>query len=138
PAGGLRHDQRQKVGNGAAFDDKVAIHVGFAEAQLGIQNNAPLGGRLGEPDEHRGAGSVSQRKGPPPHGRYDERSAANERSEDKLKQPVHRPAPLLDYDRFNASIIAGLCRLWPHLAIGRRYSRAPRARPEISALATTI
>ena len=40
----LPEGDRQHVGDGALFDDKTAVHIGFAEFQFGIEQDAPFGG----------------------------------------------------------------------------------------------
>src|SRR5439155_3038623 len=40
----LRQHDAKYVGNRAAFDDDAAVHIGFAEAQFGVDENAALRG----------------------------------------------------------------------------------------------
>ena len=90
--GGLTEHDREQVGDGALLDPQGAVHVGFAEPDLGIEQHAALR-RLGhEADCDRGPAAVAKnsesgatRRGEP------EDSPANKSLEQQSQQPVHRP-----------------------------------------------
>ena len=76
----------------ALLDDQRAVHVGFAEFELGIAQQRPFGGAGGETDRDRLAGAVTEGEGAAARGGDPEVPAANKvRRSNNPKQPVHRP-----------------------------------------------
>ena len=53
--------EREKVVEIALRDLQAAVHVEFAERQLGIEHQRPIGGRVGEADGDRRPGAVAER-----------------------------------------------------------------------------
>ena len=59
--GGLAEHDGKQVGDRAFLDPQRAVHVGFAELELGIEQHAALGGRGHEPQRHRPPGAIAER-----------------------------------------------------------------------------
>jgi hypothetical protein len=76
----LAQDDRQHVSDRAFFDDNAAVHIGFAEFHLGIEQHAALGRMRLEADCHRLAGAIPERKSRPARAGDPQRSRANRRS----------------------------------------------------------
>ncbi len=87
---GLIEQDRQRVRDRAVLDHERAVHIGFAQRQFGIEENAALGPFAQEPDRHRAAGSVTAGKLGPTRGRECHRAAANELAQEITQQPIHR------------------------------------------------
>ncbi len=89
--GGLAEHDREQVGDRALLHPQRAVHVGFPEPDLGIEQHAALGGSGHEADgdlrvravadSENGATRRGEPQGPPVH----------ESPEQKFQQPVHRP-----------------------------------------------
>jgi serine acetyltransferase len=62
----LPQHQPQHIGDGALFHHQRAIHVGFAELDLRIEQNTALGRRRDEPDNRQPAGPVAKNENGPP------------------------------------------------------------------------
>ena len=88
-----QHDG-QHVGDRALLYDDAAIHVSFAEPQLGIDENAAFGCLGGEADRYRLAASVSAGKSRPSRGSQPESPRADQIVQCHPKQPIHRPPPV--------------------------------------------
>jgi hypothetical protein len=65
----LAQQQSQDIGDGALLDDQRAVHIGFTELQLGIEQHRALGRRVAKPDSDRVSRSVAERASPPARGR---------------------------------------------------------------------
>src|SRR5215813_14362496 len=59
----LTQRHREDVGDRAAFDHEAAVHIGFAELEFGVDNNAPFRGMRSETDRDRRSRAVSDDKG---------------------------------------------------------------------------
>ena len=86
--GGLAEHDRQQVGDGAVLDPERAVHVGFTELDLGVEEHAALGGPGGEMD--RDAGRAEARPLAVVNLRVPRRI---NRFGGQQERPVHRPHP---------------------------------------------
>jgi hypothetical protein len=59
----------EKIHDRALLDHDAAIHIGFAESELGIDKDAPLGCPRGEADRHGSPRPIPERKGRSSRGR---------------------------------------------------------------------
>src|SRR4029079_15593339 len=91
--GGLAEHDRQQVGDGAVLDPERAVHVGFAELDLGVEEHAALGGPGGEMDRDAGRAAIADGESPPARRGEPEGPAAYESLQQTSQQPVHRPHP---------------------------------------------
>jgi hypothetical protein len=82
-----QHDGEQ-IGNRAAIDDECAVHVGFAKAELRIEQDLALrfGGRKAHCD--RSATAVAKNVCPARCGRNRQRSLADEPPQECRQQPI--------------------------------------------------
>ena len=89
----LPEQQRQHIGDRALLDDEIAVHVGFTQAQLGVQQYRPLGLRRGEANRDRRTAAVA--KGIPFAAccGYSERAVADKPPQKNRKQPIHTRLP---------------------------------------------
>ena len=83
----------QEIRDRALLDDDVAIHVKFAESQLGVDQDGALGCSRGEADRHRGTGLIAAGKAQSSRGRDLEIPDPDQPFEYRSKQPIHRPPP---------------------------------------------
>src|SRR5262249_38477257 len=77
PVASLAKNDGQHVGDRALFDSQAAVHVGFAELHLGIEQNAALGRVRLEANCNRLAGTIAERKARPACAGEPQRSCAN-------------------------------------------------------------
>src|SRR5690242_7889521 len=75
---GLAQDQLERVGDRALLDDHRAIHVAFAEFQLGIAQDIPFGLAAREADRQRLSGPIAKGKRRATRGGDPEITAPNE------------------------------------------------------------
>src|SRR4029077_5273790 len=85
----LPEQERQHVDDRAAFDDKSAVHIGFAEFHLGIEQHAALRLRRREAHGNRRAAAVAESVRPALCRRDRKRSTADEPSQEHWQQPIH-------------------------------------------------
>jgi len=118
----LRQRQCQNLGNRSLFNDKRAIHIGFPEPEVGVEENAQLRPNASEPDGKRLATSVTHRKYVA-SGCYDAQTAGMyERAESSFEHPGYksiaysrcRPLPIalaVDFDMLHGTKIM-LSKTW--------------------------
>ncbi len=58
----LAQHHRQEVVERALFDEKTAIHIEFAEPQIGVDDKRPLRCKVGKADMHAFSGPVAEAK----------------------------------------------------------------------------
>jgi hypothetical protein len=87
----LRHRKREEVRDRALLDHQRAVHVGFADGELGIGQNRPFGRRMSKPGRDRCSGAVAEFQGRSARGRQPQRSASDVRPQDNLQHTIHRP-----------------------------------------------
>src|SRR6266568_3243130 len=92
--GVLAQTNGEHVGDGALLDHEAAVHVGFAELEFGIEQNAPFGGAGGKTNRYRLAGPIAEREHRAARGGDSKCASADKGLEQELKQPVHRPPPI--------------------------------------------
>ena len=88
--GALAEHDGKHVGDRALLDDERAVHVGFAEFELGIEQNGPFGRARGKTYRYRLAGAVAESQNRAARGGDPECPPPDKGLEQKLKQPVHR------------------------------------------------
>ena len=94
----LRQQDRQHVRNRTLFDHQGTVHIGFAESEFGIAQQAYLGAARREAHTYRDACAITKDKGSSARGSELERAPPDKRTEHTLKQPIHRPPPLSNRD----------------------------------------
>ncbi|MGY4288339.1 hypothetical protein ACVWXO_007559 [Bradyrhizobium sp. LM2.7] len=82
------------ISYGAALDDELAVHVGFAKPKFGIDEDLALRIRGGEADFHRLSGTVADGELPTARAGHCHRSAADELRQAFKQQTVHGLLPL--------------------------------------------
>ena len=87
---GLIEQDGKRVRNRAVLDHERAVHIGFAERQFGIEEDAPLGLSGKEPHRYRRSSAIAASKCRPARGREGHRAAANELSQEITQQTIHR------------------------------------------------
>src|SRR5262245_11299116 len=85
----------QHIGNCALLDDQGAVRIRFAEFELGVEQYAEFSGPGRESHPDRPSGTVAAGKYPAVRGCDFECPPLDKSTEQKLKQPVHRPPPSL-------------------------------------------
>ena len=95
----LAEHDGEDVGDRALLDDDAAIHIGFAEPELGIDQDVTLRRPRGKADRHRRAGPVPEGKSCSPRGRDPKIPRADQLFQRHPKQPIHRPPPPLALPR---------------------------------------
>ncbi len=88
----VQHDG-EHLGDRALLDHHRAVHIGFAEFDLGIDQDTAFRGARREADRDRRARSVTQGKGRASRGRDPQVPRTNESFQCRPKQPIHRPPP---------------------------------------------
>lgn len=91
---GLIEQDREGISYGAALDDEVAVHIGLAESELGIDEDLPLRLRSDEAHRDRLAGTVADSEPGSAGAGHRHRPAADELREKSPQQSVHRHLPL--------------------------------------------
>ena len=91
--GGLAENDREQIRDRALLHPQRAVHVGFAEPNLGIEQHAALGGFGHEIDCDRRAGTVADSENGAARRGEPQGPPAHESPEQQLQQPVHRPHP---------------------------------------------
>ena len=86
----LVHQDRQRVGDRAVFDDEGAIHVGFPKRKLGVEQNPAFGVRSQKTRENVLPGPVPASEFCTACGGKGHRAAANELLQQMAQQTVHR------------------------------------------------
>src|SRR6476646_8509666 len=81
----------EHVGDGAFLHHDSAVHIGFAEFELGIYHYAAFRCAAGKPHRRRWRRAVTDRECGTARGRDPERAAPDEGLEQVMKQPIHRP-----------------------------------------------
>ena len=117
----------EHVGDRAFLDHEGAVHIGFAEFQFRIEQDAPFGGAGGKADRHRLAGAVAKGEDRAARGGDPKRPPADEGLEQKLKQPVHRPPPQMTDSLAPASTLFGPRYLIKLSAAGQCYDARHRS-----------
>src|SRR6185295_1044289 len=82
------HDGKQ-VGNRALLDDEGAVHVDFAERELGVGQDPALGCMGQEPRGDGHPGSIAAAERCAVGGREADRPTANETTQETTQQTVH-------------------------------------------------
>src|SRR5262245_44653055 len=83
----------EKFGDRALLDDQAAVHIGFAQPELGINEDAPLGRPARKSDRHGRVSAIPAAKGRSCRSRNLKVPSAEKPSADCLEQPIHRPPP---------------------------------------------
>ena len=91
----LSEQDGKDIGNRAALDDDPAVHIGFAEAELGMRENAKLGRRAGEAYGYGRSGAIAERETRSTRASDPKVARPDQFFRSPPKQPVHRPAPTL-------------------------------------------
>ncbi|KAH2775612.1 hypothetical protein KXW38_001462, partial [Aspergillus fumigatus] len=86
----LVHDDGQQVCDRAVLDHESAVHPGFAERQLRVEQDAPCGSRGCEARRHRLAGAVSAGECGAERRGKGQTTAADEMLQNVTQQTVHR------------------------------------------------
>jgi hypothetical protein len=89
----LREHHRQHVRDRSLLDDERAVHIGFAEPQLGIEQHATLGCGGGKADCDRGTATVAEGENCPARGRHPQITSSDKVSQCHSKKPIHRRSP---------------------------------------------
>src|SRR5262249_4145937 len=94
PSAALRKQDREHVRDRPLLADDAAIHVAFAKARLGVDQDAPLSLPRRERDAQGLAGAVPDGKARPSCRGDPKVSGADYLCEHPLKQPFHSLLPL--------------------------------------------
>ena len=89
----IPHHKVEKFRNRALLDHEAAIHVGFAQSELGVEENVPFGGPAGKADRDRRARAITAAKARSCRGRDPKIPHADQPLAGRPKQPIHRPPP---------------------------------------------
>ena len=84
-----RAEHEQEIGDRALLDHQVAIHIGFAELELGIEQDGELGAAVGKPDGNFGTVVAADGKDITDRGRDPQLPTLDELSKCDPKQPFH-------------------------------------------------
>ena len=91
----LAETNGEHVGDRAFLDHEGAVHIGFAELEFGIEQDAPFGGARGKTYRYRLAGPIAEGQNRAARGGNAKCPPPDKGLEQKSKQPVHRPPPSL-------------------------------------------
>jgi hypothetical protein len=83
-----RAEHEQEIGNRALLDHQGSIHVGFAELELGVEQDSELGAAVGKPDGNFGTVAADD-KDIPTRGGDPQLPTLDELSKCDPKQPFH-------------------------------------------------
>jgi len=125
PAVVAAHRQFKQIGDRAFLHHEGAGHIGFAELELGLEQDRDLGAPAGKPGRDRGAGSVAEGQDRPACGGQPEGSTTDHSRDQCAQQPVHGASPQRQGRRGRPDP-AGLTRRKP---VGR--PSRPRPAPRI-------
>ncbi len=88
----VQHNSKN-VGDRALLDHHGAVHIGFAEFDLGIDQHTAFRGSRDEADRDRCARAVAYAKAGSARGCYPQVPHADKSFQCRPKQPIHRPPP---------------------------------------------
>jgi hypothetical protein len=87
------HRHREQVGDRALLDHEGAVHVGFAELELGLEQNADLGAPAGEACRHHRPVSVAECENFSSCGRQAQVATPDQTRDQHSQQPIHGAHP---------------------------------------------
>ena len=93
PAVVAAHRQFKQIGDRAFLHHEGAGHIGFAELELGLEQDGELGAPAGKPGRDRGAGSVAEGQDRSARGSEAKGSTTDHSRDQCAQQPVHGAPP---------------------------------------------